>query len=120
MGFESAAVYYDVRERQIGRRKFTAGMLIGYAIRSITSFTGIPLYISSIAGLLVIICSLVLMVLLLCRVDLGSFNAAVVVLMLLGGVILECMGILCYYVSRIYEETKHRPRYIVADSTHDA
>lgn len=117
VGFKSETVYYEVQERAYGSRKWTVRMLIGYAIRNLSSFTGAPLYISTILGIAVIIASIVLMILSLCSVQLGSFSMGVIVLMLIGGVILECLGIGCYYISRIYEEIKHRPRYIVSKTT---
>lgn len=117
VGFETKFVYYEVGERKIGKRKWTSSMLFGYAIRNLTSFTGIPLYLSTLLGFLVILASLILLVLLACGVSLGSFTPGVIVLMLIGGLILECLGISSYYVSRVYEEIKHRPRYIVSNST---
>lgn len=114
VGFKSETVYYEVQERAYGSRKWTVKMLLGYAIRNLSSFTGAPLYISTILGIAVILTSLVLMILSLCGVPLGSFNMGIIVLMLIGGGILECLGIGCYYISRIYEEIKHRPRYIVS------
>lgn len=119
VGFESATVYYDVAARHAGKRRWTTGKLIGYAIRNLTSFTGIPLYISTAMGLIVILASLVLLVLSICGVNLGSFSPAAIVLMLIGGVILECLGMSSYYILRIYEEVKHRPRYIVSRTTED-
>ena len=119
VGFDTKTVYYDVAERFSGERKWTAGMLIGYAIRNLTSFTGIPLYISSVVGLLVMLAAVVLIILNIAGVPMGSFDAAASVLMLIGGGVLECIGIGCYYISRIYEEVKHRPRYIVAKTTED-
>lgn len=119
VGFESETVYYDVARRRTGKRKWTSAKLFGYAIRNLTSFTGIPLYVSTVMGLIVILASLVLLVLSICGVNLGSFSPAVIVLMLIGGVILECLGMSSYYVNRIYEEVKHRPRYIVSRTTED-
>lgn len=117
VGFETKVVYYDVRERQIGSRKWTSSMLFGYAIRNLTSFTGIPLYFSTLLGLLVMLSAVVMLVFTAFGVDLGSFTPGIIVLMLLGGVILECMGIFSYYISRVYEEVKHRPRFIVSNTT---
>ncbi len=119
VGFETKTVYYDVGKRFSGKRKWTAGMLIGYAVRNLTSFTGVPLYISSFLGLIVMLAAAVLLILCICGVPMGSFNAAAAVIMLIGGAVLECLGIGCYYISRIYEEIKHRPRYIIAKTTED-
>lgn len=117
VGFESRVVYYDVGERKIGNRKWTSSMLFGYAIRNLTSFTGIPLYLSTLIGFFVVFAAIVLFILSACGVNLGSFNLGVITLMLIGGLILECLGISSYYVSRVYEEVKHRPRFIVSNTT---
>lgn len=117
VGFETKVVYYDVEERRIGKRKWTSSMLFGYAIRNLTSFTGIPLYLSTLIGFLVILSAIILLILAACGVNLGSFTPGIIVLMLIGGLILECMGISSYYISRVYEEVKHRPRFIVSDTT---
>lgn len=119
VGFDSEVVWFDVAPRAFGERKWTTRMLLGYAIRNLSSFTGMPLYISTVLGLIIILAAAVIWMLLLCGVDLGSFNAANAAIMFIGGLILETVGILSYYVSRIYEEIKNRPRYIVSKTTED-
>lgn len=119
VGFETDTVWYDVAPRAYGERKWTTRMLLGYAIRNLSSFTGMPLYISTVLGLLIILAAVVIWVLLLCGVNMGSFNAANAAMLFVGGLILETVGILSYYVSRIYEEIKNRPRYIISKTTED-
>lgn len=119
VGFNSETVYYDVCERAFGKRKWTSSMLLKYALKNLTSFTDAPLYVSVFLGLIIIASSAVLLILSAFGVPLGSFNAGTAVLMLIGGLILECIGIGCCYISRIYEEIKQRPRYIVSSTTED-
>lgn len=119
VGFETETVWFDVAPRAYGERKWTTKMLLGYAIRNLSSFTGMPLYISTVLGLLIILAAVVIWILLLCGVSLGSFNAANAAILFVGGLILETVGILSYYVSRIYEEIKNRPRYIISKTTDD-
>jgi polyisoprenyl-phosphate glycosyltransferase len=45
-------------------------------------------------------------------------NPTIVILVLLvGGMQLICLGIVGMYVGRIYEEVKHRPRFIIDRAT---
>ena len=37
----------------------------------------------------------------------------VILILLIGGIQLICLGIMGQYIGRIYEETKHRPRFVV-------
>lgn len=39
----------------------------------------------------------------------------ILLLLLIGSVLMICLGIIGYYIAKIYEEIKDRPRYIVAD-----
>lgn len=116
-GFKTEHVYFDVEERKTGSRKWTPIGLMGYALRNIASFTNMPLLIPAFAGGAVVLAALVLLILLTCGADLGSFNAAVAVLMLIGGMILASIGVLGYYLARVFEETKGRPRFIVEKTT---
>ena len=46
---------------------------------------------------------------------LEGFTTVILLLLLIGSALMVCLGILGYYIAKIYEEIKDRPRYIVAD-----
>ena len=46
---------------------------------------------------------------------LEGFTTVILLQLIIGSVLMICLGIIGYYVARIYEEIKDRPRYIVAD-----
>lgn len=117
VGFEHEVVYYQVNAREKGKGKFTLGILISYAVRNIAAFSALPLYLSLFAGLSAVAASAVLYILKWCGVPLGSFSAGVITLMLIGGMILSALGVIGYYLSRIYDEIKHRPKYIISHDT---
>ena len=117
VGFEHDVVYYQVNAREKGEGKFTLKMLMAYALKNLAAFSALPLYLSVIAGILAIASAAVLYVLLWCGVPLGSFSAGVITLILLGGLILISLGIVGYYLSRIYDEIKRRPKYIISQDT---
>lgn len=118
IGFEHEIVYYQVNAREKGEGKFTIKVLIAYAIKNIASFSALPLYFSMFAGALAMASATVLYILTWCGVPLGSFTAGVITLILLGGIILISLGVVGYYLSRIYDEIKHRPKYIISQDTH--
>ncbi|MCD8006394.1 MAG: glycosyltransferase family 2 protein [Oscillospiraceae bacterium] len=116
VGFRSETITYDVEERAFGERKWTPKMLIKYAIKNLMAFTSIPLYISGFLGGIISIASVVLFILRWCGVGLGSFGGSQILLLLTGGLILICLSIIGRYLAQIYEEIKHRPKYIISDS----
>ena len=43
-----------------------------------------------------------------------GFTTVILLLLFIGSVIMISLGIIGYYISRIYEEVKGRPRYIIS------
>ena len=46
---------------------------------------------------------------------LEGFTTVILLQLLIGSILMICLGIIGYYIAKIYEEIKDRPRYIVAD-----
>ena len=42
-----------------------------------------------------------------------GFTTVIILLLFIGSVVMMSLGIIGYYIAKIYEEVKHRPRYIV-------
>ena len=117
VGFESDVVYYNVAAREHGGGSWTFKKLFAYAAGNLAAFSAAPLYLSIWLGGLTVSASVILLILKLCGVDLGSFSAGIVALMLIGGLILVVLGIVGFYLARIYSEVKRRPKYIIASET---
>ncbi len=117
VGFRHETVYYEVGERKKGKGKFTLKILTEYALKNIASFTAAPLFISLILGIISVFVAIILIILKLFGINLASITAGIIILILLGGMILCCLGIIGFYLSRIYEEIKRRPRYIISEKT---
>ena len=117
VGFRHETVYYEVGERKKGKGKFTLKILTEYALKNIASFTAAPLFISLILGIISVFAAIILIILKLFGINLSSITAGIIILILLGGMILCCLGIIGFYLSRIYEEIKRRPRYIISEKT---
>ena len=120
VGFRTAEVSYEVRERTAGESKWSTWSLMKYAVSNITAFTALPLHLVTVFGILTLLVSLVMGVIALVQkfmgIALGGFTTVIILLLFLGSLIMLSLGIIGYYLGNIYEEIKDRPRYIVADT----
>lgn len=120
VGFRTAEVSYEVRDRTAGASKWSTWSLIKYALSNITAFTALPLHLVTIFGVITLLVSLVLGIVALVQkimgIALGGFTTVIILLLFLGSLIMISLGIIGYYLGNIYEEIKDRPRYIVSDT----
>jgi polyisoprenyl-phosphate glycosyltransferase len=118
LGFKSATVYYNRRERYAGQSKYPFSKMLALAIEGITSFSAIPLKLITLLGMLI---SLVSFGLALWALGVKIWNpeavpgwaSIVIPLYFLGGIQLLCMGVIGQYLAKVYSETKGRPRFII-------
>ena len=119
VGFKKAEVTYDVRERVAGESKWSTRSLIKYAITNIGSFSSVPLHLITVLGIVTLIISIVFSVVALVQKltgsALGGFTTVIILLLFIGSIIMISLGIIGYYIARIYEEIKGRPRYIIEE-----
>ena len=118
VGFRRAEVRYRVRERVAGESKWSTRALIRYALNNIGSFSSAPLQIITVLGILMLGFALVFgAVALVQKINgtaLGGFTTVILLLLFAGSLIMISLGIIGFYIARIYEEIKGRPRYIVS------
>lgn len=119
VGFRSTQVEYDVREREAGETKWSTKTLTKYAIDNITSFTSAPMHIVTVLGVILFIVALVLSVITLYQkiagIALEGFTTVIILQCLTSSIIMISLGIIGYYISKIYYEIKARPRYIISE-----
>lgn len=122
VGFKSTSVLFEVREREAGESKWSTGSLIRYAFRNIVAFTTLPLQFVTIGAGGCFICSLLLLIYSLVRYFTGhaveGYTTLLIVMLFIGSAVMMSLGIIGYYIARIYEEVKRRPRYIVSRIIH--
>lgn len=122
VGFKSTSVLFEVQEREAGESKWSTGSLIRYAFRNIVAFTTLPLQFVTIGAGGCFICSLLLMIYSLVRYYTGhaveGYTTLLIVMLFIGSAVMMSLGIIGYYIARIYEEVKRRPRYIVSRIIH--
>ena len=118
MGFEAVPLEYVRQERAAGKTKYTLKKMLKLALDGITGFSTKPLTMPMIFGgavtglallgfLTVLICA--------CTVGAALWLWALCGVVLLQGIVLLCLGIQGTYMGRIFEESKGRPLYIVAE-----
>ena len=125
VGFRQVSVEYDRAARFAGETKYPVWKSARLAFDAITSFSASPLRWIAVLG--VGICAVaalwVLYVMVQAVVNPGSMQkgwaSTIAVMVFLGGVQLVCIGMLGQYVSRIFEEGKRRPLYLVRVDTKD-
>ena len=119
IGFSTAQVEFEVQPRLEGASKWSLRSLTKYALVNLTSFSAAPLQLITLLGVVVFLCSVVLGLWSLWEKISGraleGFTTVILLQLIIGSVLMICLGIIGYYVARIYEEIKDRPRYIVAE-----
>jgi hypothetical protein len=118
IGYKATSVKYDRAERFAGVSKYPLRKMLAFAIEGITSFSIVPLRLITLLGLVISVFSffMILFVLygtLVLKAVIPGWASSVVPIYFLGGIQLLSLGIIGEYVSKIYMETKRRPRYFV-------
>lgn len=118
VGFKKIALEYEVNPRLTGKSRWNFSKLTELALTGITSFSDIPLRISSFFGLCISLLSLfyagyIIAKTLIYGADLPGFPTLAVAIMFFGGIQLLSIGILGEYVAQIFTEVKTRPKYII-------
>ncbi len=122
LGFRHTEVGYKRAERFAGETKYPYAKLIRLALDGVTAFSTLPLRLVTYLGFAVFALSLLLVVYaVLGRVFGGhtpaGWTSVFVAVAFLSGVQLVALGILGAYVSRIFEEVKGRPLYVIASDS---
>ena len=121
VGFKTTQLEFEVAPRNAGTTKWNFGKLFKFALNNITSFTNFPMQIITALGVIFFIFAVIMGVQTLVRFFSGSslegFTTAYMLILLSASFIMIGLGIIGYYMSKIYEEIKFRPRYIVSIDT---
>lgn len=119
LGYKSAVVEFDVKERASGTTKWSIKSLVKYAVGSITSFTTAPMQLITLSGVLFFVFAVILGIQSFVKWAAGhaleGFTTVILLLLIIGSLIMISLGIIGYYLARIYEEIKGRPRSIVKE-----
>ncbi|HEY2976487.1 MAG TPA: glycosyltransferase family 2 protein [Burkholderiaceae bacterium] len=119
-GFRTVLLPYQPDPRIAGTSQFTSSSLRRLALDGLTSFSDLPLRAMSWLGFGFALFAVAMTVWFVVEyyvvgVDVPGWTTVVVLVSLLSGIQLVCLGILGAYVSRIFQESKQRPLYVVRE-----
>ncbi|MGN0641551.1 MAG: glycosyltransferase [Huintestinicola sp.] len=119
VGFETKYIEVENTERAAGKTTWNFKKLFLYSLDGIFAFSTAPLAVSFLMGLLFGILAVVMGIIAIVKGTGGEPAMGYVIMFLaslIGAVQLICTGISGQYISRMYLEAKHRPRYIVKET----
>lgn len=120
VGYNKTTVEFEVSERTEGTSKWSTVGLIKYAVSNISAYSTIPMQLVTVLGIMMLIITCIFGVWAL--VDkiqgraLEGMTTVIIITIFIGSIMMISLGIIGYYVARIYEEIKGRPKYIVSAS----
>lgn len=119
VGFKTAKVEFEVQEREAGVSKWSTANLTKYAIRNITSFSAAPMQIVTVFGFVMLAVSVVFSIISIIQkisgIAVAGFTTVILLVAFSSSIIMISIGIVGYYISRIFDEVKNRPTYIVSE-----
>ncbi|AJH77310.1 glycosyltransferase family 2 protein [Heyndrickxia coagulans] len=122
LGFKSAKVYYDRKERFAGESKYPLKKMLAFAFDGITSFSIAPVRFVTFLGFVLVFVGIVIAIYTLCAkifsYTISGWTSLMLSVWLVGGVQLLAIGIIGEYIGKIFKETKRRPRYTIEKNTY--
>lgn len=119
LGFRQTAVTFVRPPRAAGEPKYTFRKSLSLGVNAILSFSKVPLRLGTYLGFVVsglsflLAIVFVVMRLMGVRVMVPGWASTIVLVLFLGGVQLLTLGIIGEYLSRIYDEVKQRPLFVI-------
>ncbi len=122
VGFRTKWLPYENVQRVAGETKWSFWRLFLYSIEGIVAFSTVPLAVASVFGILTCLCAALALCFILVRTLLfgdpvSGWPSMMCVMLFLGGIQLLSIGVIGQYLAKTYLETKHRPIYILQESS---
>jgi dolichol-phosphate mannosyltransferase len=123
-GYRQIGIEYERAKRATGKTGYTFTKLLKLAYDGIFSFSFIPLRVITIFGLFISFLSFLagfflIVIKLVWGIDVPGWTSLVVILAFNQGVLLLFLGIIGEYISRIFDEVKRRPKYVIKESSQE-
>ncbi len=120
IGYRKQEILFDREPRAAGKTKWNYWKLIGLAVDGITSFSVVPLRLSSFLGLTISAVTFLYMMFTILKTlifgeAVAGYPSLMSVMLFIGGMQLIVLGIIGEYLGRIFNEVKHRPNYLISE-----
>jgi polyisoprenyl-phosphate glycosyltransferase len=122
IGFRRTMVYYTAPPRAAGRSKYDPARMFALAFDAVLSFSAGPIRMAAKVGTVAVLLAGLYFVYILGAYLFGrnlvaGWASLIAVVLGMGGFQLLFIGLIGEYLARIYEESKHRPLYILRKVT---
>ncbi|MFN4246163.1 MAG: glycosyltransferase family 2 protein [Flavipsychrobacter sp.] len=122
LGFKSTYVMFEREERKYGKTNYPFSKMLRLAYNGITAFSDSPLKIATGAGFIVCFMSFIIGIYALYSYFIShdavpGWASIIISITFLGGVQLLSLGILGEYISRIINNVRNRPLYVIDENT---
>ncbi|MCR5215988.1 MAG: glycosyltransferase family 2 protein [Lachnospiraceae bacterium] len=119
LGFRQTAIDMPAEERFEGKSSYNMRRKLKLAFEVITAQSNKPLKLAVSAGFTISFLAFLYIIYLVIRYFIGGidpgYTSIVASIYLMGGILLGAVGIVGIYVGNIFNETKSRPLYVVAE-----
>lgn len=121
-GFKTDHVYFDRRNREKGKSRWTLSKKIKLVVDSMMSFSYVPIRLMSVVGILFNICALAIFVSVLAEyfmigTPVMGWSSLMCVILCSFGLVLLMLGILGEYIWRALDAARTRPPFIIDEDT---
>ena len=120
VGYSTCYIPYTAHARLSGKSKWNFYTLLNYAVEGIIGYSTKPLRIATFCGGITAVMAMIYLVVvvlekLITGIDIPGYATIIVLILLLGGIQLFCIGIIGEYVGKIFEQSKDRPIFITKE-----
>jgi dolichol-phosphate mannosyltransferase len=120
MGFKQISLEYKPEQRINGQTKYTLKKMVSFGLKGLTSFSTKPLYFAAYLGFIFSSLSTLSIPYIIHAFYTGTqvpgWASVIAAVVFLGGLNLMILGIIGIYLSKLFNQSKNRPHYMIKES----
>ena len=120
MGFKQISLEYQPGQRINGQTKYTLKKMVSFGLKGFTSFSTKPLYFAAYLGFIFSSLSTLSIPYIIHAFYTGTqvpgWASVIAAVVFLGGLNLMILGIIGIYLSKLFNQSKNRPHYMIKES----